>query len=91
MTELYATSTVAKGVSGEVMTLLIQTPATAATGDTIDLKSDSAAGVIMTRIHNTVLEDDAGAAKLASFDPATGIITLGTISTGIHNITVIGR
>lgn len=91
MTELYATSTVNKGVAGEIMILTIQTPATAETGDTIDLKSDTAAGVIMSRIHNVYCEDDAGALKVATFDPATGIITLGTITTGIHNLTVIGR
>jgi len=90
MTELLGTSTVNKGVCGEIMILTIQTPATAATGDTIDLKSDSA-DAVMSRIHNVYIEDDAGAIKLASFDPATGIITLGTLVTGIHNLTVIGR
>jgi hypothetical protein len=91
MTELLGTSTVNKGVIGEIMILTIQTPSTTATGDTIDLKSDTAAGVVMSRIHNVYCEDDAGATKLTSWDPATGIITFGTLVTGIHNVTVIGR
>lgn len=91
MTDITSACTFNKGVAGEIMFLTIQTPATAATGDTIDLKSDTAAGVIMTRVHNTLLQDDAGADKTATFVPSTGIITLGSITTGIHNLTVIGR
>jgi hypothetical protein len=91
MADITSTCTFNKGVAGEVMFLLIQTAAAAKTGDTIDLGSDTAAGVKMTRIHNVVSEDDAGAVKVATWAPATGIITLGTVTTGIHNLTVIGR
>ena len=91
MTDITSGCTINKGVAGEVMLLLIQTPATAATGDTIDLGSDTAAGVKMSRIHNVVSEDDEGAVKAATWVPSTGIITLGAITTGIHNLTVIGR
>lgn len=78
--------------SGELKIMTIQTSAAAATGHTIDLGSDAAnaKGVAMTQILNTIVQDDAGADKTATWDPATGIITLGTITTGIHNITIIG-
>ena len=39
---------------------------------------------------NTLFQDDAGADKNGTFDPATGIYTIGTIVTGIHDLTVIG-
>ena len=80
------------GASGELKIITIQTDANAATGDTIDLKSDAVdgKGVVMTQVLNTILQDDAGADKTATFAPSTGIITLGTIATGTHNITIIG-
>jgi len=72
--------------------ITIQTDADATSGYTIDLASDSAdgKGVVLTQILNTLLQDDAGADKTCTWDPATGIITLGTITTGIHNLTIIG-
>ena len=78
-----------KGFCGDLKIMVIVTPATAATGGTIDLGSDSAEGYIST-ILNTLLQDDAGADKTCTWDPATGIITLGTITTGIHNLLVLG-
>ncbi len=80
-------------VVGDLKIITIQTSATAATGHTIDLLSDAtdAKGVVMTQVLNTYLQDDAGTNVAdAAFDPATGIITLPSISTGIHNITIIG-
>lgn len=79
-------------VVGDLKIITIQTSAAAATGHTIDLLSDAtdAKGVVMTEILNTLLQDDAGADKTSTWDPSTGIITLGTITTGIHNITIIG-
>jgi len=80
-------------VAGDLKIITIQTSAAAATGHTIDLKTDStdAKGVVMTEILNTYLQDDQGTnvADLA-FVPSTGIITLPTVSTGIHNITIVG-
>jgi len=80
------------GVFGDLKIVTIQTSAAAATGHTIDLGSDAAdaRGVVITQILNTIVQDDAGADKASTWDPATGIITLGTVTTGIHNITVIG-
>jgi len=80
------------GVSGDLKVITIQTSAAAATGHTIDLASDSAdgRGVVITQVLNTLVQDDAGADRTSTWVPATGIITLGTITTGIHNVTVIG-
>ena len=78
-------------VVGDLKFITIQTSAAAATGHTIDLNSDSTSGdVAITEILNTLLQDDAGADKTSTWDPSTGIITLGSITTGIHNITIIG-
>ena len=81
-----------EGASGELKFITIQTSAAAATGHTIDLNSDAVdgRGVVMSQILNTLVQDDVGADKTATWDPATGIITLGTITTGIHNLTIIG-
>lgn len=81
-----------EGWVGDLKIITIQTSAAAATGHTIDLNTDAAngRGVAMSQILNTLVQDDAGADKTSTWDPATGIITLGTITTGIHNITIIG-
>ena len=70
----------------------IQTSAAAATGHLIDLNSDitDGKGVVMTEILNTLIQDDAGADKTTTWVASTGVITLGSISTAIHNITIIG-
>lgn len=80
------------GDLGQLKVISIVTPATAATGDTIDLNSDVAdgRGAKLKTIRNTLLQDDAGADKASTWDPATGIITLGTVTTGIHNLLVWG-
>ena len=77
---------------GDLKIITIQTSSTCASTHTIDLKSDetNAKGVVMTQILNTLVQDDAGADKTSTWVPSTGIITMGTISTGIHNITVVG-
>jgi len=81
------------GYVGDLKIITIQTSATAATGHTIDLLTDATdgRGAVVAEVLNTYLQDDAGTnvADLA-FDPATGILTLPSVSTGIHNITVIG-
>ena len=80
------------GTLGDLKLVTIQTTATAATGWTIDLASDATngKGVVITEILNTLIQDDLGADKTATWSPTTGIITLGTIDTGIHNITIMG-
>ena len=79
-------------VMGDLKIITIQTDATAATSATIDLLTDATdgKGIVMTQILNTLLQDDAGADKACTWVPSTGIITLGTITTGIHNITIVG-
>jgi len=93
MTDITSDCTFRKATVGELTFLSIVTPATAASSDTIDLDSDisNGRGMILDTILNTLLQDDAGADKTATWDPDTGIITLGTISTGIHNLLVIGK
>lgn len=81
-----------RGASGDLIFIVIQTSAAAATGHTIDLNSDATdgKGAAMKTILNTLVQDDLGADKDATWVPGTGIITLGTITTGIHNITIVG-
>ena len=82
-----------RAVFGDLKFILIQTDAAAATSATIDLDSDKSdgRGTEIQEILLTLIQDDAGADKDATWVPGTGIITLGTISTGIHNILIIGR
>ena len=80
------------GVYGDLKHIIIQTSSAAATGFTIDLNSDVAdgRGAAINTILNTLLQDDLGADKTATWVPGTGIITLGSISTGIHNLSIWG-
>jgi len=79
-------------VVGDLKIITIQTNADCATSHTIDLNSDATdgKGTAMTQILNTLLQDDAGADKTTTWVPSTGIITMGSITTGIHNLTIIG-
>ncbi len=83
-----------RGFTGDLKFIHIQTDANANTGHTIDLNSDATdgRGTELQEILNTLVQDDAGADEEATWDPATGIITLGTLAAqGIHNIWIIGR
>jgi hypothetical protein len=94
MTNITDDCTFRRATVGELTFLSIVTPSTAATGDTIDLDSDvsDGRGMKMKEILNTYLQDDEGTNVAdCEFAPATGIITLPSISTGIHNILVIGK
>ena len=81
------------GYLGELKIICIQGDATTDSGYTVDLNSDVAdgRGQVVKEVLNTLLQDDLGADKDGTWDPATGIYTLGTISTGIHNLTIIAR
>lgn len=85
-------SDVNESINGGIKTIQIKTSAACATNHTIDLHSDVAdgRGMRMERIMNTLVQDDAGADKDATWDPDTGVITLGTLTTGVHHITVSG-
>ena len=80
-------------VIGDLKLIVIQSDANAATGHTIDLNTDVAdgRGQAVKEILNTLAQDDAGADVTCTWDPATGIITLGSITTGIHNLTIFAR
>lgn len=74
---------------GDLKIISFVSDATVAEGNTIDLGSDSAGGKINT-ILNTLIQSTVGADKTTTWDPATGIITLGTNASGIENLTIIG-
>ena len=81
------------GVFGDLKFIAIQGDATTDDNFTIDLGTDASdgRGTSMTQILNTYLQDDQGTnVDDCAFDPATGIITIPNITTGIHNILVIG-
>ena len=92
MTDITSDCTFYYNLNGNIKEILIVTPATAATSDTIDLNSDvaNAKGSKIKTITNSLFQDDVGTDVVAAWDPATGIITLGTISTGIHNLIIWG-
>lgn len=92
MADITSTCTFYENTQGPVKVIHVVLPAAAATGDTIDLNSDVAdgRGQKVKTILNTLLQDDAGADKTSTWVPATGIITVGTITTGIHNLVVWG-
>ena len=78
-------------VIGDLKLIVIQCGADTESDFTIDLKSSVGPGQAAKEVLNTLVQDDEGADVAATWDPATGIITMGTISTGIHNITVFAR
>ena len=85
-----------RGTAGDLKFIHIQTSAAADDGHTIDLNSDATdgRGAEMQEILNTLLQDDLGEDFTSTWDPATGIITIGNgniLTTGIHNILIIGR
>lgn len=92
MVAVVETKKIASVVGGHKI-ITIETDAACETSHTIDLNSDVADGraMRMEKIINTLVQDDAGADKTCTWDPDTGIITMGTLTTGIHHITVIGR
>jgi hypothetical protein len=80
-------------VVGDLKFVTIQTSSACDTGHTIDLNSDVAdgRGAVFTEVLHTIVHDDAGLIEEATFAPATGIVTMGTLTgAGIHNITIIG-
>ena len=93
MADRTSTTTFTVGVVGDLKFIMAVWPSTAATSDTIDLDSDIAdgRGAKLKTILLTLLQDDAGADKDAAWVPGTGVITLGTVVTGIHNMLIIGK
>lgn len=94
MTDITDDCTYRRATVGEITFLSIVTPSNAATSDTIDLDSDvsNGRGMIVDTILNTYLQDDEGTNVAdCAFNPDTGVITLPSISTGIHNILVIAK
>ena len=78
---------------GELKMITIQTDENCDDNFTIDLNSDvgDGRGQAMKTVLNTYLQDDQGTnVDDLAFDPATGILTIPNVTTGIHNITIIG-
>jgi len=92
MADITSSCTFYEDTQGQIKRIAVVLPSSAASGDTIDLNSDVAngRGQKIKTILNTLLQDDAGADKTTTWVPSTGIITLGTITTGIHNLVVWG-
>ncbi len=80
------------GVIGDLKIICIQTDENCDDNFTIDLHSDATdgKGTVMTQILNTLFQEDDGTDAVGTFDPATGIYTVGNVTTGIHNLTIIG-
>lgn len=64
----------------------LRTDANCATGYTID--ASTAANGLFSKIYSVYINDDAGAVKIASWSSL--VITLGTLSTGIHTVIIHG-
>ncbi|MFH1422105.1 MAG: hypothetical protein ABIH42_05275 [Planctomycetota bacterium] len=89
MTDITTTSTVYKSVGLGIKVVTFVTPATAATGDTIDMHLDDTLAEGKT-ILATLLQNTTGTTVAsATFSNTTGVITLPTISTGAHKLTVL--
>ena len=85
MTELISTSTIKQGVPQlNHSSIILKTPGSAATGDTIDVSA------YFDEIYTVYFNDDAGAVVICSWVAATRVITLGTITTGIHMLHITG-
>lgn len=74
---------------GDLKIVCIVSSSACATGHTIDTGMDSAGGAFKT-ILNTLVQNTTGTDKTATWNNTTGLITLGSITTGVHKITIIG-
>lgn len=85
MTELFGTSTIKKGIPQlNHSSIILKTPGSAATSDTIDVST------LFDEIYTVYINNDVGAVKIVSWVVATRIITLGTITTGVHYLRIDG-
>lgn len=92
MADITSTCTKRVAVVGDLKFIHFTTSSAAATGDTIDLNLDAtnARGSDGKVVLNTFLQNTTGT-DIASctFNNTTGVVTLPTISTGVHKLTVI--
>ncbi len=91
MTDITTTSTKNKAVVGDLVILTYITPSTAATSDTIDTHIDDVQAenktIVWVGMQATTGLDIAMVAS--SWSNTTGILTLPTITTGVHKILVV--
>ncbi|MCX6822074.1 MAG: hypothetical protein NTW30_04840 [Candidatus Aenigmarchaeota archaeon] len=88
--DLTATCTFKYNVVGDLKIITVITPS-AATSDYIDLHIDDASSKI-TKIFTVHIQEDDGTndVRYATWSQTTGVITFGTLTTGIHHITIVG-
>jgi len=90
MTDITSDCTFYRAKTGDLTLIGIVTPATAASSDTIDLNMDSAYAevgtIIQVRLQTTTGTDVAS----CTWSNSTGIITLPSITTGVHRLLVVG-
>jgi hypothetical protein len=82
-----------RAVMGDLKLVVIKTDANCATGHTVDMNSDVADGRAMefAEILGAFLQNETGTDVASpTYVVATGIITMPSISTGIHKLTVWG-
>lgn len=80
-----------KAIIGDLKLMVIKTDANAATGHTYDTNFDSAGGDFFVDIIGTFLQNETGTDVASpTYSATTGIITLPTISTGVHKLTIWG-
>lgn len=92
MADITSSSTKRVAVVGELKFISFVTPSNAATGDTIDLNFDAAnaRGAEGRVILNTVLQNTTGTnVANCTWSNTTGIVTLPSITTGVHKLLVV--
>ncbi len=77
-------------IVGDIKTIVIVTDSAAATGHTVDTGMDSAGGDFKTILGTTLQNTTGTNVSSCTWSNTTGIITLPTISTGVHKLTVWG-
>lgn len=80
-------------VIGDLKIITIQSDANCDDNFTIDLNTDitDAKGQVVKEILNVLAQEDSGTDAVGTFVPATGIYTVGNVTTGIHNFTFFCR
>ena len=86
MTAVTATSVTQEAPNCGIKRVLIRTDANAATGYTIDASTAANGG--FAKLYSVYVNDDTGAVKIATWSSL--VVTLGTISTGIHTVILEG-
>jgi len=92
MVDRTSTSTIKQNVIGDLKIITVVTPSATATGDTINLGMNTAYALLTSKIISVVIMEDDGTNNIrySTWNETTGLITFGTLTTGIHHITIVG-